>query len=368
MTRDDVLVAMQAAARAAGVNGVDWMTWTAADEAQNAVAELDAMGALGSADLDPVQRAHEQGMAEHLLTSGWSVRWTTAPSVYDSFGTIELEVHPDAWYGKTLRKVLIDPNHVGWHELRYGSGLHACTPDDPRIEEARYREQRAKEDAEAKAHEAAHAAGLAWLTGLSDADFVGVDGEATPGVTLYEARGLATADVRVERERRRQAVADRERAEKWARCLALVPDGCTLVDDGDLGGLSEVGGYAFRRPRRDSAVYYNVSVPRWREDADRAELHLGSQSWALAEVAANVEAGRLRVALDGEVPPKPVLDRIGHDRLQGVKRYEVDGKTVWVDHSYAWTSPLVLDAAGRMVRKRTTASAALDLYKRDRGY
>jgi hypothetical protein len=53
--------------------------------------------------------------------------YTTAPSAYDGFGTVELD--PDAGTdnrGLTIRKVAVEPDHLDWQMARYASGLHGC--------------------------------------------------------------------------------------------------------------------------------------------------------------------------------------------------------------------------------------------------
>lgn len=57
----------------------------------------------------------------------WAVRYTTAPEAYDGFGTTHLGVvGKDANRGKAYRKVLINPQHLTWQSMRYGSGCCAC--------------------------------------------------------------------------------------------------------------------------------------------------------------------------------------------------------------------------------------------------
>jgi hypothetical protein len=58
---------------------------------------------------------------------GLTIRYTTAPEVYDGFGTRTLD--PDAGTtdsGRTLRRVAIEDRHLEWQDGRYGSGLHCC--------------------------------------------------------------------------------------------------------------------------------------------------------------------------------------------------------------------------------------------------
>jgi len=57
------------------------------------------------------------------------IRYTTAPSAYDGFGTKTLELKW-VWQSKLngntkpVRKVVINPEHLQWQTMRYGSGMH----------------------------------------------------------------------------------------------------------------------------------------------------------------------------------------------------------------------------------------------------
>lgn len=55
-------------------------------------------------------------------------RYTTAPTAFDGFGTIDRGIiaETDSWFGapKQIRKVEIQPLHLGWQENRYWSGNH----------------------------------------------------------------------------------------------------------------------------------------------------------------------------------------------------------------------------------------------------
>ena len=56
------------------------------------------------------------------------VRFTTASSAFDGFGTIDHGVvaETDSLFGapKPIRKVEIQAGHLGWQENRYWSGNH----------------------------------------------------------------------------------------------------------------------------------------------------------------------------------------------------------------------------------------------------
>jgi len=57
--------------------------------------------------------------------ANWVSRYTTAPEAYDGFGTTALGVVAKM-NNKQYRKVLIDPKHLKWQEMRYASGMCAC--------------------------------------------------------------------------------------------------------------------------------------------------------------------------------------------------------------------------------------------------
>lgn len=58
------------------------------------------------------------------------IGYTTAPKEYDGFGTRTLIPVVGYDNGKVVRKVEIDPQHRGWQEARYGSGMHALWTED----------------------------------------------------------------------------------------------------------------------------------------------------------------------------------------------------------------------------------------------
>jgi hypothetical protein len=66
----------------------------------------------------------------------------------------------------------------------------------------------------------------------------------------------------------------------------------------------------------------------------------------------------------GEVPPEPVVRRIGHERYASIVRSEVAGKTVWIGRPRFATTPIVLDDAGHIVRAKGARSVALAAYAR----
>ena len=53
------------------------------------------------------------------------LRYTTAPVDYDGFGT-KCHGVVGTTCGKDVRLVGIDPDHLNWQDMRYGSGMHSC--------------------------------------------------------------------------------------------------------------------------------------------------------------------------------------------------------------------------------------------------
>ena len=100
---------------------------------------LDALRRDGMADeeliANPTMSAREKTVVanldidiEKIIAKAKRLRhaYTTAPSVYDGFGTVTLadDAGTDS-RGKTLRLVGIEPGHWRWQTQRYGSGCHA---------------------------------------------------------------------------------------------------------------------------------------------------------------------------------------------------------------------------------------------------
>lgn len=60
------------------------------------------------------------------------LRYTTAPEVYDGFGsnTVQTDAGEDH-RGMPVRLVSIEAKHLDWQETRYGSGLHgSANPEE----------------------------------------------------------------------------------------------------------------------------------------------------------------------------------------------------------------------------------------------
>ena len=328
-------------AREAGRAGESWARWTASDTVQDA-----AMA--GDLDTDALTAAFDAGRREYRAAT-WRVCWTTAPADYDTCGTETLETAPAPWHGKILRRVAIEPGSYAYQTARYSSGLHPSWEEDPRIEEARVAARIEADRAERTKREAERAAGLVWLQTATDNELDDCD--------TYEARGVRFDDVKTERKRRETENADRARAEEWARCLAVIPEGATLVDAGEPATRGMYG----LIPGRPAHVYYAVRIVRgWPDDADHATVmgEGNDNAGCVSYVADWIARGRLRVAAPGEVPPRAVVARIGHDRARDIRRAEVGGKTVWIGR-LTFGETLVLDENGHLVRSKKIVAAAL---------
>ena len=136
---------LEALAREAGKAGVSYSDWSSTDAVFDAVSALDAANV--RLDTRKIEAAFREGRREHRLNGGWRSIWTTAPADYDQSGT-ETAEDCGGWHGRQLRRVITDPHHADYQCARYGSGGHRADYEDPRIEEARYQAQAAREKAE----------------------------------------------------------------------------------------------------------------------------------------------------------------------------------------------------------------------------
>lgn len=339
-------------ARAAGEAGQDWMEWTFQEDVQAAITAHAETGGRRGRLIRECEKAYEDGRRAAKRAT-WTVCWTTAPEDYDTFGTETLIPDAGEWCGKTLRQVAIDPRHLDYQSCRYGSGLHGTWEKDPREEEKRWAAEREKERSELAAREERRGLGRVWLSTLTDEELSSLSDED------YD-RGFLNEDVRAEKKSRAEESAEKERAEKWTRCRALFPaEPFVLVSDQVDSKISVVHNYAFRVPGKDSKVYYDASVAEVGEDADRSWITAGrEQIGSLADVAWSVEQGHWRVARSEDVPPKKVLDRIGHDKLAEIKRLEINGRSVWVGRARFSYENLILDEKGRIIRAKKIVEEA----------
>jgi len=275
---------------------------------------------------------------------GWNILWTTAPEAYDSFGTETLE-HCGEWRGRPLRRIWADPRHTEYQTDRYHSGLHPSFTEDPRIKDAEVAAMLEQERVERFARAVRREAGLTWITTATDLELDDYD--------VIEQHGLRTEDARAEKERRRAAKEVEEQAAEWARCAALVPVGCTLIDEG------------YRSPHgvRPPHVWHDVKiVPGWPAgDPDRASV-MGEgrdDAGSLLLVADWISKGRLRIAAPSEViPPRRVLERFGYDELHRIIRVIIGDRTMWVGRRM-FEDLMVLDDAGWIVRGSKLREAAI---------
>lgn len=339
------------AARAAGAAGQRWHNWVMSDEVQDVIVARDHWS---EDEQQAIEKAFEAGAREVAVASG-RILWTTAPKDYDTGEAIELEVVGD-YFGKPLRKIAIDPAGYAYQTGRYASGTYGVWDKDPIAEDQRYREEARVRDAERAAHEAKHQAAREWLRTASAEELADED--------LCWERGATHTDVRAERERRHEQAVGEERAGDWGRVAALLPEGATLIDEGAYIPSPMVG---LRPVHRAATVYYDVHIVHgYPDDVDHARLEhavgrrgRGPMPLALSIAVDLLAKGQLRVAGAGEVPPYPVVERIGVDKWKGIRRVEVAGRVVWVGRATFGSEDLVLDAEGKLVRAKKIADAAI---------
>jgi hypothetical protein len=317
------------------------------DEVQDAIAAVDHWA---RADQDAVEEAFGAGRRERSAAHG-RIIWTTAPRDYDTNDATELEVVGD-YFGKPLRKIAIDPEGYRYQTNRYASGTYGVWDKDPIEEDRAAREKYARQDAERAAVEAKRQAGVAWLRSATTAELADED--------LCWGHGARYDDIRAEKRRRHEETAETRRATGMARLKELVPDGVTLIDAGAYIPPLMAGMHAVHRPAN---VYFDVKlIHGWPDDVEHAKFEHGVGRAGGVIPAERVmdlmTKGQLRHAKVGEVPPGPVVNRIGVDRWKEIRRVEVGGRVVWVGRATFGSQDLVLDEQGRLVRNRKLVEAA----------
>jgi hypothetical protein len=332
-------------ARAAGLAGRQWNSWCCDDVVQSYVDDHDV-------DANAWEAAYAEGVMERRRTiEGWIERWTTAPVAYDWFGTTTLAIEGD-WHGRVLRRVLMHPQYATGQIDRYASGLHGTSEGDPREIDREIARKIEAERVETARREADHVAGLAWLAIASEADLAAVlDGDDDP-------RGVTRAEIRAELRRRAEAQQTEVREAEYVRCRALVAAHEVLVDDGAPATRSRWGVV----PGRASRVYYAVSIDESPRDPQRATVRAQGRDevGSLETVAKRLEEGSLRGSRAADVPPEPVLRRIGHEHLADVRWIEAAGRVVWVGRP-TFGEEMILDDRGHLVRTRAVVSAAREI-------
>jgi hypothetical protein len=344
-------------ASAFGESGRSWAQFQCDDAVQDYVDAHDDY----ENHIESWQAAWQAGEAEYLAKQGWVSRWTTAPKDYDTFGTKTAEQCGE-WKGSPLRRILCHPHHAGYQESRNGSGNYPTWSEDPRIEEREHMERRERLDRLRAEDEARRAAGLIWLTAAAESEI-----EEARDRDEVESRGLTYMDLRDELVRRDATREAEARAAEWARCRAAFQDGAILVDEG-TPGMHGVYGWIAGKPTH---IHYNVRViEHWAHpgDADEASVTGDERGTAsagsLSHVAAGIECGRYRVVPADDVPPEPVTRRIGHERWKEILKIQVGVRTVWVGRKRFSYDPMVLDAAGRIVRAKAVCELAIKAAQR----
>jgi hypothetical protein len=349
---------------AAGRRGVSWAAYTCYDaEFAAYIEEHDTLDTE-----DAIEAAFMGGHREHLSAT-WVHLWTTALADYDGFGTIVLDA--GAWKGRELRHVLVDPGYVDWHRSRYGSGLGGCWEADPRAAEVEDEAKRERLRTENAARAAKRAEGLAWLSKLTREE---IEAGALDVEDLEEEHGITRKDASEELKARKERSAAAERAASWKRCRAAFVDGATLIDHGTPGQRG-IHGWLPGRPTR---VYYDVRVhacthppcpdPPSPVDPGYAMVHGSGDDTAgsLEDVAARLASGRLTIATLDEVPPRPVVERVGHERFKEIVTFTSGSTRLWAATDRVGIVPLVLDSLGhKITRKAVVEEARLALRARE---
>jgi hypothetical protein len=331
--------------------GADWNRVLFDDAIHEAYCELSKSGEL---DKEKLETAFVEGRREHRAANGWIVVWTNACVDYDQFDTEELECHE--WHGRPLRKVLVNPGNLVYQRGRYLSGA-AVWDENPREVERQIQEKIAKERAEDEERARIREAGLEWirtadLSQRTDEDLF--DNE-------LRSRGLTWSDLRKEQTRRVDEKAAANRAALWNECRSTFADGCTIVDPGRDAQRGTYGPI----PGSDCAVYRNVRVvPHWSAKDDVHEVRVEDERHefvgSLACVAELLKKGLLRIAsTDEQLPSAAVLVRLKPSRLDNVVRVECERRIVWAARErYSYSTIVVLDEQGKLVRKKSIKEAA----------
>lgn len=313
-------------------------------------------------DRQVIEAAFVEGRRVHRMANGWVIAWTDARCDYDQFDTEELECHE--WHHRPLRKVLMNPSNAVYQRSRYSSGANVWD-EDPREIERKIRETIDRENAEAEQRKLVREEGLSWLhtadlSQRTDEDLF--DSE-------LRSRGLTWSDLRREQKRRDDEQEAAERLTEWNRCRSMFADGCTIVDRGrDAQRYGKEIAH-----ERSCNVYRNVRiVPRSDRPFDIKEARVEADGdWVgfLWFVAERLTEGQYRVADANErFPPAAVMKTLAPLRLDRVHRIETEGRTVYaMRERYDYSTIMVVDEKGRVVRKRSIKETAERVVRENEG-
>lgn len=316
-------------------------------------------------DKDKLEAAFVEGRRVHRIVNGWIVVWTDSRADYDQFGTEELDCFD--WNGRTLRRVLVEPENFVYQRSRYLSGA-SYWDEDPRETERTIQETIAKEQSEREENERIRAAGLEWIRTV---DAGAWDDENTFYAEL-RPRDLTWSDVLREKRRRHEEQDAIERSKEWERCRSTFPDGCTIVDPGNDAYKAKFPDQPYGPS--DVEIYRNVRViPHWSEKESvhdaRVEDERHNFAGSLWRVADRLNKGLLRIAKEDEkLPPNAVVDRLKPSRLDRLVRVECEGRVVWAGRERFSYEIIVLDEQGRLVRKKSIREAAELALRKKEGY
>ncbi len=340
----------------------DWLDFTFQQEIGELVSEIEGQSANHPADLESVSAEFERGQLEHKIAllpdgRGWIIVWTTAPADYDSFGAETITAEINAWHGKTLRSVAVDPRHANYQRDRYTSGINFVGDEDPRVEAERVEARRRTSDAEDRERDRRAAAARAFLLGLSD--------EALEHVSLDdgdERRDVTASMVREQRAARSAARHEASRKARWERDTATVPEGSTIVDDGTKGFRGTYGWIAGQPTRVLYAITYGQA---WEKNVDTASVESSGYSLNLGELAEDIRAGhRYRIVDPSSVPPRAVVDRFGHENLKKIEKHAIGKRTVYTCRAHAWDDLTILGEDGKKVRGKKIEEELQGVFRR----
>lgn len=278
------------------------------------------------------------------------VGYTTAPACYD-YGCTETfeEFEAPLLRGRLLQwrkvRILGEDGFASTQTQRYASGWHGFQVEDPRVQAVEFEARMAKEQAERETAET-------WLA---------VADEKTLSKTLCEGLlqwPMTYERVKAKRDTLRLARGWAENDAKANALRAQLPG--ALLDVRGKG----TSGYrpAFYFQVRDTS-YPGCPLDHIRVlgTGERGETTLGK----LREIVEAIEAGMWFQAVDpAALPPKPVLDRVGHGQWATILRVE----RCWVGCKLFDYRPIVLDAAGHLIRRKAVRDAALATYRTWRGF
>lgn len=93
----------------------------------------DFDGDFSRADYRRALEGFKAGLRQRAVDRGVR-RYTDALEAYDGFGTVTIETTQRQIKGSPIRVVSIQPDHLTWQSMRYGSGWHICMSEEEYLE------------------------------------------------------------------------------------------------------------------------------------------------------------------------------------------------------------------------------------------